>query len=270
MLLVVAQPVDAMIEAVEGAAFRLKTVADRIAKTGGEDAPVGAVRVHDGDRRILLIGLGAGIAGRSDRDIELAVRAELDHAVRMLTAFGKAVGNQFQFAQRAVFGPRRAIDVVDGHQIDRVAVDLDAVHILLFGDSLALVGLAVAIRVAQHQDIALVAAGDIERAVFGDFHHSGILDITREDVDRKALRQSEAVHALLAPIERDRLFHMADDLDALAAAILLCGRFAGAGARLGKGGMGHGERRGGQNESASHGSSPIGLKQDRHERGPPS
>ena len=169
----------------------------------------------------------------------------------MLAGFGETVGDEFELPQRAVGHARRTVQLVHRHQVDRIACDLDAVHPLFLRDDLTLVRDPVAIGVAEHHHIALRPARQIDRSVFGDPHHAGILKVLGKDVHREARGQRQAVHALLRPIERYRFQDVTDDFDALSPTILLGRRFAAARTGLGEGRGGR--EQGKKREGDAHG-----------------
>ena len=241
VLFIVAEPVDAVVETVELVALGFEPVADRVAKTRREHGPVGAVGGHGDDRRVFLVGLSAGVAGRADRNVELPVRTHDDHPIGVLATRREVLCDRFERTESAIRLARGAEHFVDRHQVDGVTVDLDPVHSFALGHDALLVRGTIAIGVTQHQDIAVLSAGDIDCAVIGDTDHAGIFQIPREHVDLEPVRQGEPGHTLFAPIDGNGLDHMPDDLDALTATILFGRWFAAARPGLRRGKLRHRE-----------------------------
>ena len=217
VLLVVAEPVDAMVHAVEFAAPRLEAVADRVAQAGRVDGAGRAVGLGAHHGGVLGVGLAAGVAGGADGDVELAVRPHLDHPVGVLPARGQIGDDALERLQRAVGAPFGAVDLGHRRQPHVVADDLDAVHHRPRGDDLALglalVDAAVAVGVAQHHHVADRAARDVERPVIGHRDHARVDEVLGEQLDLEAVRQLQLGDPIRRRLDLLRLQDVADDRD---------------------------------------------------------
>src|SRR5439155_14207189 len=85
-LLVIAEPVDAVVHPEELTGSRTPVEADGVAQARGEDRSRFSVRRHPQDGRALRGGFVAGIAGAADREVKVFIRSHADRPVRMLPA----------------------------------------------------------------------------------------------------------------------------------------------------------------------------------------
>src|SRR5690606_20186712 len=162
LLLLVAQPVGAVIGAVETAAGRLPAEADGVPQAAGKDGSPCAVEIGADDGGVLGIGLGAGVAGGTDGYVELAVRADGKSAIGVLPAIGQVVDDHGQIAEAAVFGDGGRVDLVDGDEVSSVLVEGEAVHAGTGCHDREVFIFAVAIVVLEPDDVGLGAAGGVE------------------------------------------------------------------------------------------------------------
>ena len=215
-----------MVQAVELAALRHEAVADRVPQARREDRPGAAVRLDPQHGRVLGVRLAARVAGRADRDVELPVGPRQHHPVGVLPARRQVVHDPLQRRERAVNVARRAVHVGDRRQVDRVAVDRDAVHHRPRGDDLRLLGAPVTVLVAQHDHVAELPPGDVDRAVVRHRDHAGVGQPLREDVDPEPVRHLQLRQAPRRRLELLGLDHVTDhgDVRALGIGQLVRGR----------------------------------------------
>lgn len=173
-------------------------------------------------RRIvaLLVGLAPGVAGRADGDVELAVGPDHHHAIGVLAAVRQVVDNPLERPEAAVVLDLRLVDVGDGHEVHRIAVDRDAVHHGSRGDCLLHVGAPVAVLVAQHDHVAHVAPRDVDRAVLRDREHARIDQIARKHSDFEAIGHVQPDETLFGRLQLLGLEHVPRDLDVRALPVL--------------------------------------------------
>jgi hypothetical protein len=101
----------------------------------------------------------------------------------VLPGDGQVVDDPLQLAEAAVVPDLRPVDVLHGHEVGALPVQRDPVHPRPGGHDLPLVGAHVPVGVAQHDDVADVAAGDVDRAVVGDRDDPRVLEPVRELLD---------------------------------------------------------------------------------------
>ena len=90
-LLIVAEPVDAVVHSEQFTGDRAPIEPDGIAQTRGEDRSRFSIGRHPKYGRTLRRGLVAGVTGAADGDVKLLVRPDANRAVRMLTAIRQIV-----------------------------------------------------------------------------------------------------------------------------------------------------------------------------------
>lgn len=123
-------------------------------------------------------------------------------------AVRKIVDDALKVGKRAVLLDVCAVNVGYGCEIDFVVFDGNAVHLRSVGDDGLLVGFAVSIRIAQHDNVADRAARHVNRAVLSDGHHARIDQILRENIDLESVRQGECIQCVLAELGLRRFHHV--------------------------------------------------------------
>jgi hypothetical protein len=164
-----------MVEAPQFAGLRLPAEADGVAQAGGKDGALLAVRRDAQDGRIFRVALIADVAGAAHAQVQHAVGAEGDGAVRMLAGIRQVADQQFQLAQAAVAEDVGDEQFLDRDEVQLVVADCQAVRAGAagHGDRRA-VGLAVAVGIAQQQHVALVAPAQVDVAVGRDGQDAGV------------------------------------------------------------------------------------------------
>ena len=89
-------------------------------------------------------------------------------------------------AEAAVLGDVGDVEVVDGGEVNPLAVEGDAVHAGAARDGLHLVGAAVAVGVADQHDVADAAPRGVEIAAGRDREHARVDEVAGEDGDGEA------------------------------------------------------------------------------------
>jgi hypothetical protein len=188
-LLVVAKPVDAMVEPPEVPGFRVPTEADGIAEAARVDGAARAIGPHAQYGRVLLTGLVAGVAGGADGDVQPAVGPERERTVRVLTGLRQVIHQDAQRAERAVRPTVGHEDLVDRHEVEAVAPQGEPMRHRAPGDYTLGVRAAVAILVAEHDHVAWLTLRDVHRAVGSHRYHPRVLHALGPFRDGEAWRR---------------------------------------------------------------------------------
>ena len=178
----------------------------------------------------------------------MPVRADDDHPVRVLAAVGEVAEEVLERGEPAVVEDPGPVEVLDGHEVDRLAVDGDPVHPRPAGDDLLAVGHAVAVLVLEEHDVADRAAGDVDAAVARDGHHARVDEVAREHAHLEPGREAEPGDPVRRGLELAGLDDVGDDLDVGVLGVL---ELVGRGLRLGRG-AGR-QREAGDEEGLPHG-----------------
>ena len=194
---IVAQEVDAMVEAPQLARRRMPGVADQVAQAAGKDGALLAVRRNAQQCGVFGIAFVAGIAGAAHAQVQHAVRAEGHRAVRVLARVGQVADQHLEFAQAAILLDVGHEQLLDRYQIQLVVADRQAVCAGAVGhrDRFA-VGAAVIVGVAQQQHVALVTAAHIDVAAGRDGDDAGVFQAGCERAHREAGRRLECTDPL--------------------------------------------------------------------------
>src|SRR5690606_24792455 len=176
---VVAEPVDAVIHAVQAARDRVPAEADGVAQSGREDLAPARAGIDAQQGRALRVRLLAGVARRADGHVQEVVRTEGERAVGMRAAIRQSFRQPLEIRDAAVFAQVPRVHGLHVGQIDPLAADRDAVPPVDLQYYFLHVRDAVAVRVSQHHHVSRLALRDVDRAVRGDRHHAWVVQALR-------------------------------------------------------------------------------------------
>ena len=209
-LLVVAEPVDAVIEAVQRAGRRMPAEADGVAQARREDLSRLAVEARLEDGGVLRVRLVALVAGGADLDVEHPVRPDRERAVLVLAGVRQVVDDPPEVAEGAVRQDIGHVHVPGGDHVGFAGVDRDPMHVRAGRHGLHGLGASVAVLVLEHDDVADRPPAGVDGAVLAHREPARVDEAVGEDGDVEAGRQLEEVlRAALRRLQLARLQHAA-------------------------------------------------------------
>lgn len=171
---------------------RLPVEADGIADAVGDIFQAAAVGVHAGELGVGLA-LVAQVAGRADRHVELAVRAERDELAAVPCRGGQAVVHRLRLRRivQVMLDVMQHQDAADRRDVQVAVPEGDADrHLQAAGDDAHLVDAAVVVAVGERVDLAGVHRSDEHRPGAAQRHFARRRHLIGVERDVEPLRQA--------------------------------------------------------------------------------
>ena len=199
---VVAEQVAAVVGEPQALRPRLPVEADRVADAAGHVFPAAAVGVH-ADQLAVCRRRVADVARRTDRHVQLAVRAERDELPAVVRLGGQLVGDYRGLGRvvQVVLDVAQHQDPAHRGNVQIAALERHAHRQLqAAGDHPHLLGDAVAVRVGQRVDLAGAVGADEHRALRAQRDLARVRHLVGIDGDMETRRQGQ-------PVQRQRGLH---------------------------------------------------------------